>query len=135
MKGCKETADIASDPDQPDTPTRSVFDMERSKFGIGIRKLHKSMFDTLNGVRSKAMQRRARLFPLDDERRRMFFVLCSLFLLRKISRSSGCLPHGFRAPGLLFHMERTFLSSPPASPLPSPSRNQCRAERRNKTAI
>ena len=72
IKPCKETADKASDPDQPDTPTRSDFDMERSKFGIGIRKLHKTMFDTLNGVRSKAMKRRALLFPLDDERRRMY---------------------------------------------------------------
>ena len=62
-------------------------------------------------------------------------VLCPLFFLRKISPSSGCLPHGFRAPGLLFHLEHTFLSSPPASPLPRPSRNQGRAERRNKTAI
>ena len=65
----------------------------------------------------------------------VFFVLCSLFLLRKISPSSGCLPLSFRVPWLLFHMEHTFLSSPPASPLPSPSRNQCRTERRNKTAI
>ena len=65
----------------------------------------------------------------------IFVVLCSLFLLRKISPSSGCLPLSFRVPWLLFHMEHTFLSSPPASSLPSPSRNQCRAERRNKTAI
>ena len=62
-------------------------------------------------------------------------VLCSLFLFRKVSPSSGCLPLSFRVPWLLFHMEHTFLSSPPASSLPSPSRNQCRAERRNKTAI
>ena len=65
----------------------------------------------------------------------LILVLGSWFLLRKISRSSGCLPICFRIPWLLFHTERTFLSSPPASPLPSPSRNQCRAERRNKTAI
>ena len=64
-----------------------------------------------------------------------FRVLCSLFLFRKVSPSSGCLPLSFRVPWLLFHMEHTFLSSPPASSLPSPSRNQCRAERRNKTAI
>ena len=63
------------------------------------------------------------------------FVLCSLFLLRNVSPSSGCLPLSFRVPWLLFHMEHTFLSSPPASPLPSPSRTQCRTERRNKTAI
>ena len=75
------------------------------------------------------------LIPATPHSHHQFVLCCSLFFLRKISRSSGCLPHGFRVPGLLFHMEHTFLSSPPASPLPSPSRNQCRAERRNKTAI
>ena len=76
---------------------------------------------------------RSSVVPQDGHK--THFVLCSLFLLRKVSRSSGCLSLGFRVPWLLFHMEHTFLSSPPASPLPSPSRNQCRAERRNKTAI
>ena len=50
-----------------------------------------------------------------------------LFLFRNISPSSGCLPHGFRVPGLPFHMEHTFLSSPPAPPLPKFGRNQFRA--------
>ena len=65
----------------------------------------------------------------------VFFVLCSLFLFRKVLPSSGCLPLSFRAPWLLFHMEHTFLSSPPASSLPRFDRNQFWAERRNKTAI
>ena len=52
---------------------------------------------------------------------------CSCSYFRKISSSSGCLPHGFRVPGLPFHMEHTFLSSPPAPPLPKFGRNQFRA--------
>ena len=63
----------------------------------------------------------------------LFFVLCS-YLGMSHDQVDAC-QSSFRIPWLLFHKERTFLSLPPASPLPSPSRNQCRAERRDKTAI
>ena len=63
----------------------------------------------------------------------LVFVLCSYF--GKSHHQADACQSSFLVPWLLFHTEHTSLSSPPASPLPSPSRNQCRAERRNKTAI